>query len=73
MHLLRCLFFFVAIKLWSVHVPGVCNGAADALSRDNHPGTGPVGQASSRRHSARDVGGPGNQTPRLDVAISQKD
>ena len=39
MHLLRCLFFFVAafdIKLWSVHVPGVCNGAADALSRDNH-------------------------------------
>ncbi len=54
MHLLRCLFFFVAafdIKLWYFL-----------------PGTGPVGQASSRRHLARDVGGPGNQTPRLDVA-----
>ncbi len=71
MQLLRCLFFFVAafdIELWSVHLPGVCNGAADALSRNNH--TSFLAQVpSARRHSARDVGGPGNQTPpRLDVA-----
>ena len=39
MHLLRSLFFLVAtydLKLWSVHVPGVLNGAADALSRNDN-------------------------------------
>ena len=53
MHLLRCLFFFVAafdIKLWSVHIPGVCNGAADALSRDNH--TSFLAQVPSARRQA---------------------
>ena len=39
MHLMRSLFFFLAsydITLWSVHVPGILNGAADALSRNDH-------------------------------------
>ena len=38
MHLLRCLFFIRAlyqITLWAVHVPGIHNGVADAISR-NH-------------------------------------
>ena len=38
MHLLRCLFFIRAyceISLWAVHVPGVQNAWADAISRDN--------------------------------------
>ena len=38
MHLLRCLFFIRAyfeISLWAVHVPGIQNGWADAISRDN--------------------------------------
>lgn len=37
MHLMRCLFFFLArfrITLVGEHIPGVDNGAADALSRD---------------------------------------
>ena len=40
MHLLRCLFFIRArfqIDLWAVHVPGVENTLADAISRDNLP------------------------------------
>ena len=40
MHLMRCLFFFVAVYqvyLEPVHLPGVRNEAADALSRDNVP------------------------------------
>lgn len=40
MHLLRCLSFFVAhyqLYLDAVHLPGRCNEAADALSRDNLP------------------------------------
>ena len=40
MHLLRCLSFFVAyyqLYLDTVHLPGRCNEAADALSRDNLP------------------------------------
>ena len=40
MHLLRCLFFFVAyyqIYLDPVHLPGSCNEAADSLSRNNIP------------------------------------
>ena len=40
MHLLRCLSFFVAhyqLYLDPVHLPGRCNEAADALSRDNLP------------------------------------
>ena len=35
MHLMRSSFFFLAaydIRLWTVHVPGVQNNAADALS-----------------------------------------
>ena len=39
MHLLRCLFFMAAhfdTCIKAVHVPGVINVAADALSRDNH-------------------------------------
>ena len=35
MHLMRCLFFFVAkfnLTLWAEHLPGRCNGAADALT-----------------------------------------
>jgi len=38
MHLMRALFFFTAnynITLSCSHIPGVDNGAADALSRDN--------------------------------------
>ena len=38
MHLMRCLFFFVAkfnLTLWAEHFPGRCNGAADALSQDD--------------------------------------
>ena len=38
MHLLRCLFFIRAyfeISLVAVHVPGVQNTWADAISRDN--------------------------------------
>lgn len=38
MHLLRCLFFIRArfnICLRAVHIPGVCNALADAVSRDN--------------------------------------
>lgn len=37
MHLMRCLFFFLAhhnVILVGEHIPGVDNGAADALSRD---------------------------------------
>ena len=40
MHLLRCLSFFVAVfqlYLDTVHLPGRCNEAADALSRSNLP------------------------------------
>ncbi len=40
MGLVRCLFVFAAkynIVLLAEHVPGVENGAADALSRDNLP------------------------------------
>lgn len=36
-HMLRCLFFLEAkfsLTLTAVHVPGVDNGAADAISRD---------------------------------------
>ena len=38
MHLLRCLHFFVAIHdiaLRAVHIPGILNTAADAISRNN--------------------------------------
>ena len=38
MHLLRCLFFIRAhfqIQLWAVHVPGIENTLADAISRNN--------------------------------------
>ncbi len=38
MHLLRCLFFVRAsleLEVWAVHVPGVENGIADAISRNN--------------------------------------
>ena len=40
MHLMRSLFFFLAsynVILLGEHIPGVENGAADALSRDNQP------------------------------------
>ena len=40
MHLMRCLSFFVAfyqLYLDAKHLPGTCNEAADALSRDNLP------------------------------------
>lgn len=39
MHLMRSLFFFQAcfnVTLRGEHIPGVDNGAADALSRDDH-------------------------------------
>ena len=39
MHLLRCLFFMASqfdAHIKAVHVPGVSNVAADALSRDDH-------------------------------------
>lgn len=39
-HMLRCLFFLEAkfdVSLTAVHVPGVENGAADSISRDNLP------------------------------------
>ena len=54
MHLMRCLFFFVAkfyLTLWAEHLPGRCNGAADALSQDPSQ----IGR------------GPGAQTVRLDI------
>ena len=38
MHLLRCLFFIRArfhLDVWAVHVPGVQNTLADAISRNN--------------------------------------
>ena len=38
MHLLRCLFFIRArfqLDVWAVHVPGVQNSLADAISRNN--------------------------------------
>ena len=38
MHLMRCLFFFVAkfnLTLWAEHLLGRCNGAIDTLSRDD--------------------------------------
>lgn len=40
MHLMRSLFFFLAafdINLSAAHIPGVENGAADALSRNKAP------------------------------------
>lgn len=40
MHLIRSLFFFLAkfgVVLVGEHIPGIENGAADALSRDNLP------------------------------------
>ena len=40
MQVLRCLFFIRAyfqIDLWAVHIPGVENTLADAISRDNLP------------------------------------
>lgn len=40
MHLLRCLFFIAAhfdVHIKAVHVPGVKNVAADALSRNDLP------------------------------------
>ena len=40
MHLIRCLFFFLAhfnVFLFAQHLPGRDNVAADALSRDNLP------------------------------------
>ena len=40
MHLLRSLFFWLAMFQVSVvaeHIPGSCNGPADALSRNNTP------------------------------------
>ena len=39
MHLLRSAFIFLAmhdVTLWAVHIPGVENESADALSRNNH-------------------------------------
>ena len=39
MHLVRSLFFFLAkynTTLWAEHIPGGRNGAADALSRNDH-------------------------------------
>ena len=38
MHLLRCLFFIRArfhVEVWATHTPGVQNGMADAISRNN--------------------------------------
>ena len=38
MHLLRCLIFIRAhfqLEAWAVHTPGVENGIADAISRNN--------------------------------------
>ena len=40
MHLMRSLFFFTArwnVVLTCTHIPGVDNGAADALSHNNLP------------------------------------
>ena len=39
-HLLRCLFFITAmfdVSVQAVHVPGLENGGADAISRNNIP------------------------------------
>ena len=55
MHLLRCLFFIRArfhLDVWAIHVPGVQNSLADALSRNNlHLFLLQVPGASSRRRS----------------------
>jgi len=40
MHLVRCLFFVLAmwdISLHACHIPGILNTVADAISRDNIP------------------------------------
>ncbi len=39
MHLMRSAFFFLArhdVRVWAEHLPGVENGSADALSRNDH-------------------------------------
>ena len=55
MHLLRCLFFIRAhfhLDVWAIHVPGVQNSLADALSRNNlHIFLLQVPGAASRRRS----------------------
>ena len=54
MRLMRCLFVFAAkfnVVLVAEHVPGVENGAADALSRDNLPSFFPLVQGASQAPS----------------------
>ena len=74
MHLLRCLFLVTAVhelSLRSVHIPGIQNVAADAISRNNMlvfntqvPGAtpAPVGP------STRGIGSAYRATPRLETS-----
>ena len=68
MHLLRCLSFFVAhyqLYLDPVHLPGRCNEAADALSRDNLPvpAARPNSGSGSNPHPREHTRGSGPQNP----------
>ena len=68
MHLMRCLFFFIAyhqLFLDLVHLPGRLNDAADSLSHDNLPPLFPTASASGTvspvpppGHADRGVGAP---------------
>ena len=70
MHLMRSLFFFLAsynVILLGKHIPGVENGGADALSRDNRPSF----LTHSSRTNSDSTGaraGSGNQPTRLDIS-----
>ena len=66
---MRCLFFFRAkfdLALWAEHLPGKCNGAADALSCDDRILF--LSQVTSAQRDPGRVGrGPGAQTAGLDI------
>lgn len=56
MHFLRCLFFIRArfhLDVWAVHVPGMQNGLADTLSRNNILPADTRGYSSSKSHTSR--------------------
>ena len=53
MHLMRCLFFFCGKTLWAEHLPGRCNGAADALSQDDQVSF--LSQVTSAQHEPNPI------------------
>ena len=71
-HLMRCLFFACAhfdVTIVAKHTPGICNGAADALSRNNLSllCTGASPFVYSNLHSSGHPTGAVSQTPHLDI------